>query len=709
MHDPTCGGDARTLPCAPAAPGVFPRSAAGRMGLRGLFILLFAASLPAQAETLARVASPGGTLSVTLESQHEGRLAYRVDRGSRPVIAPSRLGFLLGDGRLERNLELVGQSSRSFDGTWEQPWGERRLVRNHYNELRASFAEKPHGGRDQGRRFDVVFRVYDDGVGFRYEFPRQPAMDEVRIRQELTEFAVARPATAWWIPAFEWNREEYLYARTPLSEVGIAQTPITLRSDDGLHISIHEAALIDYAGMNLARGGDGVLRAALTPGNDHSPAVVRMAPFTTPWRTILVGERAGDLAESSLMLNLNEPNRIGDVSWFKPAKYVGVWWSLHLDVETWGTGPRHGATTANTKRYIDFAAANGFRGVLVEGWNPGWDGDWFANGWNFDFTRPTADFDLEGLAAYGAARGVHLIGHHETACAVSHYERQLPAALDLYARNGVDVVKTGYVCDAGDIQRQDKAGGPVVREWHEGQWMSNHHVRVLEAAATRRIAINSHEPIKGTGLHRTWPNWVSREGARGMEFNAWGQPPNPPEHEANLVFTRMLAGPMDFTPGIVSLRGRGGQQIESTLAKQLALYVVIYSPIQMVADLPEHYAEHPEAFQFIKDVAVDWEESRVLAGEVGDHVTFARKVRGGDEWFLGSVTDEQARTVEISLSFLDPGRRYRAEIYRDGDRAHWKTAPFEFVRETREVRSSDRYTLKLAAGGGQAVRFVPLD
>ncbi len=689
----------RMIPAAHAVPRRIPGA---------LLALLAALVLPAQATDLARVASPDGALVVHLESQHEGRLAYRVERRGEPVLAPSRLGFLLGDGRLERNLELVGQSSRSFDQTWEQPWGERRLVRDHYNELRASFAEKAAGGRKEGRRFDVVFRVHDDGVGFRYEFPRQPAMDEVRIRQELTEFAVARPATAWWIPAFEWNREEYLYSRTPLAEVGTAQTPITLRTDRGLHLAFHEAALVDYAGMNLARGENDVLRAALTPGDDRGTAVVRATPFATPWRTIQVGERAGDLAESNLILNLNEPNRIGDVGWFEPAKYVGVWWSLHLELETWGTGPRHGATTANTKKYIDFAAANGFRGVLVEGWNPGWDGDWFANGWGFDFTRPTADFDLEGLAAYGAAKGVHLIGHHETACAVSHYERQLPAALDLYARNGVDVVKTGYVCDAGDIQRQDRAGGPVVREWHEGQWMSRHHLHVVEEAAKRRIAINAHEPIKDTGLRRTYPNWVSREGARGMEFNAWGQPPNPPEHEANLVFTRMLGGPMDFTPGIVSLEGRGGQRIESTLAKQLALYVVIYSPIQMVADLPEHYAEHPDAFQFIKDVAVDWEESRVLNGEVGDYVTFARKARGGEEWFLGSVTDEHARDLQVPLAFLGPGRRYRAEIYRDGDRADWKTAPFDFVRETREVRSTDTLRLHLGAGGGQAIRFVPL-
>ncbi|MBD9535071.1 glycoside hydrolase family 97 protein [Stenotrophomonas sp. STM01] len=685
-----------------------PRPSSRLFRLKLAFTLLLAGLPAAHAAELARVSSPGDVLTVTLESQHEGRLAYRVERNGEAVIASSRLGFLLDSGRLERNLALTGQARRSVDETWEQPWGERRLTRNHYNELRASFTEKAPSGVAHGRRFDVVFRVYDDGVGFRYEFPQQPAMQQARINAELTEFAPARPATAWWIPAFEWNREEYLYHRTPLNQIGTAQTPLTLRSDNGLHLSIHEAALVDYAGMNLARGDGDVLRAALTPSSNGAP-VVRALPFNTPWRTLQVGEKAGDLVESSLILNLNEPNAIGDVSWFTPAKYVGVWWSLHLETETWATGPKHGATTANTRRYIDFAAANGFRGVLVEGWNPGWDGDWFANGWGFDFTRPTADFDLPGLARYGADKGVHLIGHHETACAVSHYERQLPAALDLYARNGVDVVKTGYVCDAGDIQRQDTAGGPVVREWHEGQWMSNHNLRVLKQAADRHIAINSHEPIKDTGLRRTWPNWVSREGARGMEFNAWGNPPNPPGHEATLVFTRMLGGPMDYTPGIVSLKGRNGLPLRSTLAKQLALYVVLYSPIQMVADLPEHYAQHPDAFQFIKDVAVDWEQSHVLNGEVGQYVTLARKARGSEEWFIGSVGDEQPRSLQASLSFLDPKRRYRAEIYRDGDGANWETRPFAFVRETREVRSSDSLALPLGAGGGAAVRLVPLD
>jgi alpha-glucosidase len=676
--------------------------------MKGLRIgVLLALALPGfvHAEQVAHAASPDGRILVQLELNGEGRLAYRVLRDGKPVVADSRLGFIFRNGRqLLRGLQLERQASRSFDDTWEQPWGERRFVREHYNELRASFVEKDH----DRRRFDVVFRVFDDGVGFRYDIPAQPKLAEAQIVQELTEFAIARPATAWWIPAFEWNREEYLYHRTPLSAVAVAQTPITLRTDDGVHVSIHEAALVDYAGMNLMRGDTGALRAALTPG---SPApVVRTTPFATPWRTIQIADRAGGLVESNLILNLNEPNALGDVSWFTPHKYVGVWWSLHLDKHTWATGPRHGATTENTRRYIDFAAEHGFRGVLVEGWNVGWDGDWFANGWEFDFRKPTPDYDLPGLAAYAKAKGVHLIGHHETGCAVSHYERQMDEAFALFDTLGVDAVKTGYVCDAGQIERQDVANGPVIREWHEGQWMSNHHLRVVQGAAKHRVAINAHEPIKDTGLRRTYPNWISREGARGQEFNAWGDPPNPPEHEVTLVYTRMLAGPMDYTPGVVSLTGKNGQEIQSTLARQLALYVALYSPIQMAADLPEHYAARPDAFQFIKDVAVDWDESRVLAGEVGEFVAIARKQRGGPQWFIGAINDRNARDLRLTLDFLDPGKRYRAEVYRDGEGAGWKgEARFRFVRETREVARGDAFKLWLAGGGGAAVRLVPME
>ena len=659
-----------------------------------------------RADTIATLASPDGSLAVSVTLDADGRPGYGVERRSVPVIADSRLGFILADApKLERGFRLAGTERRSSDTTWEQPWGERRFVRDRYNELRVRLVEKP----PRGRRLDVVFRAHDDGIGFRYEFPAQASLMDVAITDELTEFAVAEPATAWWIPAGDWNRYEYLYQRTPLAEVGQAHTPMTVRTASGLHLSFHEAALVDYSAMWLRRSGDAApvagqrLKATLAPSAE-GPRVLRRAPFATPWRTIQVAPDAAGLYNSNLILNLNEPNALGDVSWFKPFKYVGIWWSLHLDTETWASGPRHGATTANAKRTIDFAAANGFRGVLIEGWNRGWDGDWFADGSEFSFTEPYPDFDLEAVAAYAKKRGVRLIGHHETAGNVARYEEQLQAALDLYERLGVDSVKTGYVADAGGIRARG-ADGRIRYEWHDGQFMSRHHLKVVTEAAKRHIAVNPHEPIKDTGLRRTYPNWVSREGARGMEYNAWGDPPNPPEHEANLVFTRMLAGPMDFTPGILSLTGRGGQKIQSTIAKQLALYLVIYSPIQMAADLLENYAKYPGPFQFIRDVPTDWSETRALAGEVGDLAVIARKDRGSGDWYVGAVTDENERVIRIPLDFLDFGTTYAAEVYRDADDADWDRNPHAIAIERRKVRSGDVWTLRLAPGGGLAIRF----
>jgi alpha-glucosidase len=668
----------------------------------GLALLGWAALAQAAAPQIASVESPDKVLKVSLVLDG-GTARYRVERLGQTVVADSKLGFELRDGRLDRDFSLLAQERRSVDDSWEQPWGERRLTRNHFNELTVHLAEST-GSK---RRLDLVFRVYDDGLGFRYVFPEQPNLSEAIIDDELTEFAIAPESTAWWIPAGEPIHYEYLYQRTPLREVPLVHTPMTLRSHDGLHVAIHEAALVDYAGMWLRRTEGQRLRAQLSPSAEGWK-VRRALPFATPWRTLQIADRAGGLVESDLILNLNEPNALGDVSWVKPAKYLGVWWSMHLDEESWATGPKHAATTAKTRKVIDFAAAHGFRGVLVEGWNPGWDGNWVGNGYDFDFTRATPDFDIESLSAYGLKKGVHLIGHHETGCAIEHYEDQLGAALDLYARLGVDQFKTGYVCDDGQVDRRNPAGGPLWREWHDGQFMARHHLKVVQEAARRHLSVNPHEPIKETGLRRTYPNWISREGARGMEYNAWGQPPNPPEHEVNLVFTRMLAGPMDYTPGILSLKGRHGQAIPSTLARQLALYVVLYSPIQMAADLPEHYLQHREAFRFIEDVAVDWEQSRVLDGEVGDYVTIVRRDRNSRDWFLGSITDESGRVLPVSLGFLEPGVRYRAEIYRDGDGADFRSNPFAFKRETREVTSADALTLVLAPGGGQAIRFTPL-
>jgi alpha-glucosidase len=670
-----------------------------RLGRLACAWLLGTAAAFAQAP--ATVSSPSGTLTVSVQVTGEGRPEYSIVRGAERIVDWSRLGFILADSaKLERNFELAAQERKSFDDTWEQPWGERRFVRNRGNELRVTLREKAGAHRE----LRVVFRVFDDGVGFRYEFPDQASLRQVDVVEELTEFAIAQPGTAWWIPGGEWNRYEYLYNRTPIAEVGQAHTPMTMKLRSGIHVAIHEAALLDYAAMWLRRVHGTRFKAVLSPSST-GPRVSRKAPFATPWRTLQIAQDAPGLYMSDLVLNLNEPNKLGDVSWVKPFKYVGIWWEMHLGSRTWASGAKHGATTADTRRYIDFAAKHGFRGVLVEGWNLGWDGDWFARGDEFDFTHAYPDFDLEALAKYAKSRGVRLIGHHETAGNIAVYEKQLAPALDLYQRLGIEAVKTGYVADAGGVQALGE-DGKIHFEWHDGQVQSRHHLRVVEEAARRHIAINAHEPIKDTGLRRTYPNWVSREGARGMEYNAWGDPVNPPEHEVNLVFTRMLSGPMDFTPGVLSLAGAGGRRILSTEAKQLALYVALYSPIQMAADLPENYEKHLKAFQFIKDVPVDWADTRVLNGEVGDYVTIARKDRHSDDWYLGALTDEEPRTFSVSLGFLDEGRRYYATIYRDGKGGGYHGDGHALEIETRPVSRNDYLQLKLAPGGGLAIRIA---
>ncbi len=650
------------------------------------------------------VESPDHRLKVVLSTDGEGHATYAVVRGNEALIAPSQLGFLFTDApQFFRNLKIEAATASSNDSTWEQPWGEWQHVRDHYNQLRVRFTETSA----LHRSVEVVFRVFDNGLGFRYEFPDQPNLHHVNIAEELTQFSVAQDATALWCVAFESNRAEQLYRKTPLAEIGNAQTPLTLKLASGTHIAFHEAALVGYAGMNIAKVSGGLLKAVLTPSSSGAK-VQRTAPFPTPWRVLLVSpDAAGLYMANPLILNLNEPNKLGDVSWVHPRKYAGIWWGMHLDTQSWSSGAKHGATTANTRKVIDFAAASGFGGVLVEGWNKGWDGDWFANGDEFSFTEPYPDFDLPGLQAYARKKGVTLIAHHETSANAAHYETQMGAAFDLDQKLGIDAVKTGYVSDAGGFRAKTGPEGAVRFEWHEGQASSEHHLRVVTEAAKRHVTIDAHEPIKDTGLRRTYPNWVSREGQRGMEFNAWGSPKNPPEHEANLVFARMLGGPFDFTPGVLSLKGRGGSDILSTIAKQLALYVVIYSPVQMAADLPENYARYAPAFQFIKDVPTDWQDTRVLNGEIGDFVTIARKERGGPNWYVGAVSDENARTVSVPLDFLDAGAVYAAQIYRDGADADYRTeARHSIVIETRQVRKGDTLSLPVAPGGGFAIRLV---
>jgi alpha-glucosidase len=554
-----------------------------------------------------------------------------------------------------------------------------------------------------GRLFDVVFRVFDDGLGFRYELPEQPALGSFAITEELTEFYLADDARAWWIPADNvTHRYELLYSSSPMSTLPTVHTPLTMETRDGVYLVFHEANLVDYAGMNLTGSRDRRMRVSLTAWAD-GVKVFGQTPFVTPWRTIQLADRAEDIYPSVIGLNLNPPNALDDVSWIEPMKYVGIWWAMHIGKWTWGSGPRHGATTENTRRYIDFAAANGFGGVLVEGWNVGWDGNWIANAERFSFTEPYPDFDLEGLAAYARERGVGLIGHHETSMGVENYERQLEDAFALYNRLGIRAVKTGYV---GDETAEGHA--------HHGQYMVRHWRKVLEVAARNGVMLNVHEPIKDTGERRTYPHMMTREGARGQEYNAWAADGgNPPEHETILFFTRMISGPMDFTPGVLDIliesadgtpRPPEASRLRTTLAKQLALYVVLYSPLQMAADLPENYEGRP-AFQFIRDVPVDWERTEVLDARIGDYVVVARQERGGPDWYVGAITDEEARTLEIPLSFLSEGESYVAEIYADGQGAHWLHEPLPIVISEQTVDAGTTLTLSLAPGGGLAIRI----
>jgi alpha-glucosidase len=591
------------------------------------------------------------------------------------------------------------------DETWTQPWGEVARVRDHHNELRVSVAETAA----PARQFAVAFRVFDDGVGFRYEVPEQPSLRAFEITEELTQFSLADDARAWWIPSNRprLDRSEMLYASSPVSVMDSVQTPVTMETHDGsTFIVIHEANLVDYARMNLRgpRMENRTLHAALAPHADGIKVRGR-TPFVTPWRTIQVADRAADLAPSVLGLNLNPPSVLDDVSWIKPMKYVGIWWGMHIGTMTWSSGPKHGATTENAKRYIDFAAANGIGGVLVEGWNVGWDGDWIQNRNAFSFTQNYPDYDLRAVAAYARRKGVKLIIHNETSGGIDNYERQMDSAFALYHSLGLDAIKSGYVTDLTSEGHS-----------HHSQYMVRHYRRVIETAAKYGIMLDVHEPIHDTGERRTYPNMMTREGARGQEYNAWGgEGGNPPEHETILFFTRLLAGPMDFTPGIFDIlieretgRPRRPQEprVRTTLAKQLALYVVLYSPLQMAADLPENYERQP-AFQFIRDVAVDWDTTRVLEGKIGDYVVVARRERNGQSWYLGAITDEEARTFEVPLSFLPPARSFVAEIYADGPGAHWLKNPLPVAISRRAVTAGSRLRIALAPGGGQAVRIRP--
>lgn len=675
---------------------------------------LFACNTEAQQsnEFLRSVSSPDGSIVVTVADDN-GLLTYSVSRQGKEVIQPSALGLRFAQQHgLDAGLSIVSAKLEEYKGTWEQPWGERRFIENNYQQLQVSVARKK-----TQQIFVLVVKAFNDGIGFRYQVPKQKSLNKVAITEELTEFNMDENATAWWIPARKWNRYEYLYNTTTVNEMEMAHTPVTMKLTNGTHVSLHEAALVNYAGMSIEHRRGPNLVANLAPRSDGA-LVELQTPFVTPWRTIQISPDAKGLVNSDLILNLNEPSEIDDISWFKPGKYIGIWWQQHIKDRTWGNDGIHAATTEATIEMMDFAAEHKFDGVLVEGWNLGWDGDWYNNGDVFSFTKSYDDFDINKVAEHGRKVGVRLIGHHETSGSISNYESQIDDAFKLYQENDVAIVKTGYVADAGKLKYVDDKG--ITRfEYHDGQENVAHHLRVVKKAAKHKIAINAHEPVKDTGLRRTYPNWVSREGARGQEFNAWGVPPNGPNHVSNLVFTRMLSGPMDYTAGAFDLRpserpeitaemGRHDKRsrIEHTLAKELSLYVTIYSPIQMVMDLPENYQARMDAFQFIKDVPADWEESIALSGEVGEFLVIARKDRNSDDWYIGAHTNEETRKVSTSLDFLKDDTKYLAQIYRDGENADFDKNPYDIIIEQREVTSKDTLSFDLGRSGGAAIRLV---
>ena len=676
---------------------------------RLLTVLIVAISLQACEKNTLCVSSPDGRIDVSFILSKDGDPAYKVDVDGRPFVSESSLGMECRDSAvmLSSAFRLVSSKVSSHNEHWTQPWGENKEMLDEHRELEVKLA-------NDDCKLTLRFRAFNDGVGFRYEYEilRFAQNDSMRaqnssfvITDEFTQFNLAQEGDSWSIPAhFDSYEQEYREMR--LSDLEDANTPMTFRTDDGLYGSIHEAALVDFPEMTLLRK-DGILIATLAPdgpGNLEQKAIVP-GTFQSPWRTIQIGRKAVDLINSSLILNLNEPCALEDVSWIKPAKYVGVWWGMHLGLYSWGKDARHGATTERAKQYIDFASANNVDAVLFEGWNDGWT---IANAdHDFDFTKPAPDFDLDAVLEYAREKGVDYIIHHETAGEVAWYEKQLSADLDYAASSGIHTLKTGY------------AGWLLDGHYHHSQYGVRHYAKVVREAAERQIMVDAHEPIKETGLRRTYPNFMTREGARGMEWNAWSSG-NKPSHHEILPFTRLLSGPMDYTPGIFDIEYRtiAGNpdvkvwnnvhslqcRVNTTLAKQIALWVVLFSPMQMAADLIENYEGHP-AFQFFKDFNPDCDWSEALQGEIGEYVAIVR--RAGDEFFYGAVTNEEGRMLKQPLSFLKPGVKYTATIYADAPDSDWQANPYAYTIETKEVTSADTLSVILASGGGQAISFLP--
>ncbi|MDR2682244.1 MAG: glycoside hydrolase family 97 protein [Dysgonamonadaceae bacterium] len=715
-----------------------------------LFLLLSCPVTGAQTLT-----SPNGKLAMNFSLSDDGAPLYTLSYKGKEVIKPSRLGVELMPEGIQRTFDdfsatgrqpaqpdaktnlysgfqITGAQAATFDETWQPVWGETRNIRNHYNQWTVTLNQPA-----TQRQILIRFRLFDEGLGFRYEFPQQKNLIHFVLKEERTQFAMTGDHTAIWLPG-DYDTQEYDYttsrlseirgrmsqaitpnsSQTPFSPTGV-QTALQLKTDDGLYINLHEAALINYACMHLNLDDRNLIfESWLTPDATGAKGYLQ-APCTSPWRTIIVSDDARDILASRITLNLNEPCKIEDTSWIKPTKYIGVWWEMITGAKTWAytddlpgiqlgvtdytkvkPNGRHGATTAHVKEYIDFAARHGFDAVLVEGWNVGWE-DWFGNSkdYVFDFITPYPDFDIREVQRHAADKGVKLIMHHETSSSVRNYERHLDRAYQFMKANGYDAVKSGYV---GDMIPRG--------EYHYSQWMNNHYLYAIQKAAEYRIMVNAHEATRPTGICRTYPNWIGNESARGTEYQAFGG--SHPNHATILPFTRLLGGPMDYTPGIFEMdiaRINPGNtsHVNATLANQLALYVTMYSPLQMAADLPENYNRFPDAFQFIKDVAVDWDDSRYLEAEPGEYLTIARREKGGDRWFVGHVCGEQGHTSRIAFDFLEPGRKYIATIYADAPEAHYQTHPQAYTIRTMEVTHKTKLVQRAAPGGGYAISIVP--
>lgn len=694
------------------------------------FLLALFASSALMAEE--KITSPNGQIKLTFSVSAQGEPVYELSYKDKVVIKPSKLGLeLKDDPGLMTGFAIADVKTSTFDETWEPVWGEVKQIRNHYNEMAVTLKQAA-----QNRNIVIRFRVFDDGLGFRYEFPLQKNLNYFVIKEEHTQFAMAGDHKAFWIPG-DYDTQEYDYTESKLSEIrGLmegaitgnasqtqfsptgVQTSLQMKTDDGLYINLHEAALVDYSCMHLNLDDKNlVFESWLTPDAQGNKGYLQ-APCVSPWRTVIVSDNARDILASKITLNLNEPCAYEDVSWIKPVKYVGVWWEMIAGKSTWAytddlpsvklgetdytkTKPngRHGANNENVKKYIDFAAENGLDQVLVEGWNEGWE-DWFGHSkdYVFDFVTPYPDFDVKMLNEYAHSKGVKLMMHHETSSSVRNYERHLDKAYQFMVDNGYNAVKSGYV------------GNIIPRgEHHYGQWMNNHYLYAVKKAAEYKICVNGHEAVRPTGLCRTYPNLIGNESARGTEYEAFGG--SKPFHTTLLPFNRLIGGPMDYTPGIfdIELKFMGDLphgQVQTTLAKQLALYVTLYSPLQMAADLVDNYKQHMDAFQFIKDVAVDWDDSKYIEAEPGDYITVARKAKGTNNWFVGGITDENARTASFALDFLDAGKKYIATLYADGKDADYQKNPTSYQIKKGVVTAKTKMNIKEARSGGFALSII---